>query len=44
MTDRVKANTTLGILLMEFASMEEMLARMDHSEEWIRIILKETVK
>ena len=37
------ANTTLGILLMEFDSMEEMLHKMDHSHEWIRIILKETV-
>jgi len=34
------ANTTLGILLMEFDSMEQMLHMMDHSEEWIRIILK----
>ena len=37
------ANTTLGILLMEFESLEEMLHRMDHSQEWIQIILKETV-
>ena len=34
------ANTTLGILLMEFDSMEQMLHMMDHSEEWIHIILK----
>lgn len=34
------ANTTLGILLMEFDSMEQMLHMMDHSEEWIRIVLK----
>ena len=34
------ANTTLGILLMRFDSMEEMLHRMDHSEEWIRVVLK----
>lgn len=34
------ANTTLGILLMKFDSMEQMLHMMDHSEEWIRIVLK----
>jgi len=34
------ANTTLGILLMKFDSMEQMLHMMDHSEEWIRINLK----
>lgn len=34
------ANTTLGILLMRFDSMEQMLRRMDHSEEWIRVVLK----
>ena len=34
------ANTTLGILLMRFDSMEQMLHRMDHSEEWIRVVLK----
>lgn len=34
------ANTTLGILLMEFDSMEQMLHMMDHSEEWINIVLK----
>ena len=34
------ANTTLGILLMRFDSMEQMLHMMDHSEEWIRVILK----
>ena len=34
------ANTTLGILLMKFESMEQMLHRMDNSQEWIRIILK----
>lgn len=34
------ANTTLGILLMKFESMEQMLHMMDHSEEWIRVVLK----
>lgn len=34
------ANTTLGILLMKFDSMEQMLDRMDHSDKWIKIILK----
>ena len=34
------ANTTLGILLMKFDSMEQMLHMMDHSEEWINTILK----
>lgn len=34
------ANTTLGILLMRFDSMEQMLHMMDHSEEWIRVVLK----
>jgi len=34
------ANTTLGILLMKFDSMEQMLHMMDHSEEWIKVILK----
>lgn len=35
------ANTTLGILLMEFDSMEQMLCMMDNSEEWIRVVLKD---
>lgn len=35
------ANTTLGILLMKFDSMDQMLHMMDHSEEWIQVILKE---
>ena len=43
--DQVKAfagaNTTLGILLMRFDSMEQMLHMMDHSDEWIEIVLKE---
>ena len=34
------ANTTLGILLMKFESLEQMLRMMDHSEEWIQVILK----
>ena len=32
------ANTTLGILIMKFESMEEMLDMMDNSEKWINII------
>lgn len=35
------ANTTLGILLMKFDTMEQMLHMMDHSEEWIQVILKQ---
>lgn len=35
------ANTTLGILLMKFESMEQMLHMMDHSEEWITVVLKD---
>ena len=34
------ANTTLGILLMRFDSMEQMLHMMDHSEEWIQVFLQ----
>ena len=34
------ANTTLGILLMKFDSMEQMLSMMDNSEKWINIILR----
>ncbi len=34
------ANTTLGILLMKFDSMEEMLDMMDNSEKWIKVRLK----
>ncbi len=34
------ANTTLGILLMQFDSMEQMLDMMDHSEKWIQITLE----
>ena len=35
------ANTTLGILLMKFDTMEQMLHMMDHSEEWIQVVLKQ---
>lgn len=35
------ANTTLGCLLMKFDSMEQMLDMMDHSEEWIDVIMEE---
>lgn len=34
------ANTTLGILIMKFDSLEQMLHMMDHSEEWISVVLK----
>lgn len=33
------ANTTLGILIMRFDSMEQLLDMMDHSEKWIKIVL-----
>ena len=33
------ANTTLGILIMKFDSMEQMLHMMDFSEEWIQVNL-----
>lgn len=35
------ANTTLGILLMQFDSLDQMLYMMDHSNEWIRVVLKD---
>lgn len=35
------ANTTLGCLIMKFDSFEQMLHMMDHSEEWVNVILKE---
>lgn len=35
------ANTTLGILLMKFDNMEQMLHMMDHSHEWIQVILRQ---
>lgn len=34
------ANTTLGILLMRFDSLEQMLHMMDNSHEWIRVVLR----
>lgn len=34
------ANTTLGILLMRFESLDQMLYMMDHSEEWISVVLQ----
>ncbi len=34
------ANTTLGILIMKFDGMEQMLDMMDNSENWIEIVLK----
>ena len=33
------ANTTLGILIMKFNSMEEMINKIDHSDEWIHVKL-----
>lgn len=35
------ANTTLGILLMKFDSMEQMLDMMDNSEKWIKVVLND---
>lgn len=37
----VGANSTLGILLMRFDSMEQMLHMMDHAEEWIQVRVEE---
>ena len=34
------ANSTLGCLLMKFDSMEQMLDMMDHSEKWIKVVLR----
>lgn len=34
------ANTTLGILLMKFESMQQMLDMMDNSFKWIKVVLK----
>ena len=34
------ANTTLGILLMKFESMEQMLAMMDNPDTWISVVLE----
>ncbi len=42
--DQIKAftgaNTTLGILIMKFDHMEQMLRMMDYSDEWIKVVLK----
>lgn len=35
------ANGCLGIFIMKFSSMEEMLNMMDNSEDWIKIVLGE---
>ena len=35
------ANTTLGILLLQFEDLNEMLTAMDHSENWIEVALEE---
>ena len=37
----VGANSTLGILIMRFDNMEEMLEMMDNSERWIKVVLKQ---
>jgi hypothetical protein len=34
------SNGTIGILLMKFETMDEMLHKMDHSEEWIKLIIE----
>ena len=34
------ANTTLGILLMKFDNMDQMLDMMDNSEKWIKVIVE----
>jgi biotin carboxylase len=34
------SNTSLGILLMKFSSMDEMLYMMDNSEKWIKVVLR----
>ena len=34
------ANTTLGILLMQFDSLEQMLDMVEKPEQWIRVTLK----
>ena len=35
-----RANTALGCFLMRFDSMEQMLDMMDHSEKWIRVVVR----
>ena len=37
------ANTTLGILLMKFDNMNQMLDMMDNSDKWIKVVLKKNV-
>lgn len=34
------SNAALGVLLMRFDSAEQMLERMDHSKEWIQVVLR----
>jgi len=34
------ANGSIGILIMKFDSMEEMLDMMDHSDNWIKVLVK----
>lgn len=36
----VGANSTLGILLMRFDSMEQMLDMMDNSDKWINVVVE----
>jgi biotin carboxylase len=36
----VGANGSLGVLIMKFNSMEEMLDMMDNSEKWIKVIVE----
>lgn len=36
----IGANGSIGILIMKFESMNEMLHMMDHSEEWIDVIVE----
>lgn len=38
------ANSTLGCLIMRFDSMNQMLDMMDNSEQWCRVLLKESTK
>ena len=35
------ANTALGVLLMKFDSMGQMLDMVEKPEQWIRVILEE---
>ncbi len=34
------SNGTIGILIMKFASMKEMLSMMDHSDSWIKVLVE----